>query len=479
MIQAPDLIEVTENVTADYPALTESEQEGLRQLCRRPLSMLFSGAGEGGNARRVADLTDGAGHLKIPEHVIGSLQIPGGRRLVIRPKSKVLEASLTQVLLAALEQDMNLHGMRGADMSVKRGVDLADLMGALYLNQLHALFRRGLSRDYVEREENLAAVRGRILLVEQLRQQSRGSTRVACRHDKYTFDVSINRVLMCACRCARMAARGHRLRTRLKVAAGRLGQEVTAGPVKSGDVRRLLAVLPRTHAHYRPALSLARIILEHMYLGEILGDGKSKSPGLLIYTPRLYELYVQNLVARAAERLGLGHETQGSHECRALEPLTREDGNWPPIINQPDNLVGRPGKAMLVIDAKYIQNMMGSRVGRDLQYQTLRYRLHFKAPVALVFPADSGWMGHPMQNLERLRFPGPDVILWGLHLQAKSVEFATYDQFMEHGRNQICQLIQAVEGTLPQEGQRPFVAARLNQGLQLRQEKISSEEKGS
>src|SRR5262245_9740833 len=71
-------------------------------------------------------------------------------------------------------------------------------MARLYQAEVRYAARNGLTRDYQDREEQLATVRGRIDIATQVRDLQGRRLPLACRYQDYTEDSELNRVLKAA-----------------------------------------------------------------------------------------------------------------------------------------------------------------------------------------------------------------------------------------------------------------------------------------
>jgi 5-methylcytosine-specific restriction enzyme subunit McrC len=72
---------------------------------------------------------------------------------------------------------------------------ILDLFASILLRGINRLKRRGLDRGYAEVEEELAAIRGRILVGETLRRNLLMFGRASCRFDNLRYDILHNQIL--------------------------------------------------------------------------------------------------------------------------------------------------------------------------------------------------------------------------------------------------------------------------------------------
>ena len=73
--------------------------------------------------------------------------------------------------------------------------DAYNLLARVFSHGVSRLIRSGFYRAYVERKEELPAVRGKILLQDSVNAMSVQRTRLVCEYDEYSLDNSFNRIL--------------------------------------------------------------------------------------------------------------------------------------------------------------------------------------------------------------------------------------------------------------------------------------------
>jgi 5-methylcytosine-specific restriction enzyme subunit McrC len=73
--------------------------------------------------------------------------------------------------------------------------NIHDLLAAILIKGVGAQVKRGLHRDYLQREETLAGVRGQILVAKTMKRQSQSQGRLACSYDEFEPDSPHNQAL--------------------------------------------------------------------------------------------------------------------------------------------------------------------------------------------------------------------------------------------------------------------------------------------
>lgn len=173
--------------------------------------------GEGGPSEHEADRLHAlaeraARRLKLPERavptrtrqglkagqVVGVLAIPG-RSVEILPKIEGENGTVRKALIHMLAVAHDLPVADGAPAALTtRRRDLLELIARLFAERLLAAVRRGLSRRYVTREDDLRLLRGKLHVARQITHLAARPDRLACRFDELSEDTPLNRLLKAA-----------------------------------------------------------------------------------------------------------------------------------------------------------------------------------------------------------------------------------------------------------------------------------------
>jgi 5-methylcytosine-specific restriction enzyme subunit McrC len=159
-------------------------------------------------------------------------------------------------------------------------------------------FKRGILQGYRTREDALNTVRGRIRFDDQIRKRHGIFPPIEVRYDEFTTDTEMNRLIKAAAaRLGKLRIRSSNSRSALRAVTGRLA------PVKLVDyVPRALPEIEynRLNEHYRPAVELAKLILQSSSFELLHGTTRAKS--FLLNMNSVFEDFV---VIGLREALGL------------------------------------------------------------------------------------------------------------------------------------------------------------------------------
>lgn len=211
--------------------------------------------------------------------------------------------------------------------------------------ELEAATRRAEVRAYHSERAELAQVRGRILVSEQLRSSLLKPHKVVCEVDELSPDNPVNHLLHWATSQLSALVTHPRVRHELSVQAGRL-------PTMSTPIRpptRLSFHLPRQYHHYAGAVELAGAFARG--LTTVHGSNATGGAGFLVGTERLFESFVERSleVALAGQEIWTVDAQKRSEYAVPVDPATGDRS----FYSTPDNVVRRIDGSQLIVDAKY------------------------------------------------------------------------------------------------------------------------------
>ena len=226
-----------------------------------------------------AEYGDGLYTLR-PDSTVGALEIDG-LSVQIRPKIGIPQLlSLACYAMGVYKpQEQYLFDFQ------EEAETLPDTLAIALAAAARRAFARGLLHGYRTEEEALYAVRGRIRFDEQIRRRFGIAMPVEVRYDEFTDDIAENRLVKAAvARLGEMRLRSSRARRGLGWTAAML-ENVSLVEYGSTDVPEV--TFDRLNGHYRGAVGLSRLILEHsVFEAE---RGKVRATGFLMDMNRLFQ----------------------------------------------------------------------------------------------------------------------------------------------------------------------------------------------
>lgn len=293
----------------------------------------------------------GDAYLLNPRQHVGLVTLPSGRRLESHPK--VPARNLFAMLAIAYElPDPFLDAPAEAD----RIEDVLAFVVTRFAALLEERLDVGLYGAYVENEENLATVRGRIVVAEDMRRNSILRYRTYCRFTDYSWDVAENQVLRQVVQLLAGWRLPAQMRRRLQALDAAMA-EITPGRFVASDLVRF--TYHRLNEDYQPLHALCRLLLDGASPSEDVGPFSSEA--FLLDMNRLFEAFVTQV---------LQDRVLASFRVDAQVPVTLDLAGSVPM--RPDVLIRRANRPVLVTDCKYKRLEAGEHRHHDL-YQMLAY----------------------------------------------------------------------------------------------------------
>lgn len=256
-----------------------------------------------------------------------------------------------------------------------REAEPLDWLAFLIVVEVEALLARGMRQGYVNVQDELPYVRGRIQFASSARWWTHPGL-AACEFTDFLPDTPENRVLRVTLEALGRSRLLPGLRARVMAATAWLAG-VTLVPLTSRLVAGIR--LTRLNAHYRSALDLCRLYLEGRAVEQPTGE--VPAPAFLFPMEQVFEAAVANYLAIRRNDLKIQPE-------RSLAPTSGEPHHA--LAYRPDLVVGQT-PALLVLDTKYAnperQTQFGTRSFRNNDlYQIAFYANEYDCPGLLVYP---------------------------------------------------------------------------------------------
>ncbi len=353
--------------------------EGLERLARR------LGLKEG----KVASVeTKGDGHWLVAADFVGSAQV-GPVNLIVQPK--LSEANVLRLLLYAYEfPRFALDTLGSVD-------NWMEAIAFIFCGEVERLLKIGVHRNYQRFVAPLHTVRGKLRLLPTVRLQARGGTQIVCEYHLLTMDILENRILKAALdKVAQLGLRSSKRAFRLLTFL----PEVSFEDLNAEDVDRVRYT--RLNQHYRPALQLARLILDGISLS--LPGEELKVRGFFVNMSEVFEKFTFRALR---EHLPRRWEVRYQYENFFSES--------PRLRIRPDFLIHTPDE-VVVADAKY-------KIQQDPNdfYQISAYCHAFGARKCILIYASTGWG----REMERLKAMGqPEIPAWILNVNLADDEIS-------------------------------------------------------
>lgn len=322
----------------------------------------------------------------------------------IETQNAAIRKRLIHMLAVALNLKIDLGSI--TELAWQRET-LLEILIRIFCDKLTEAVRKGMPRRYVEEEDDLSALRGRLHVTRQFTRHAVNPSRLACRFDVLSEDMSLNRIMKAAVlhlsRMSRSSGNQQRLRELAFVYSDIA--DISPSALRWDDV-----VIDRTNRQWRELLSMARLFLKGRY--QTTTGGAGQGTALLFEMNTLFEEYVGRLISRALAGTDMNVSLQGGR----LFCLSSEKTERGLFQTKPDILIRRNGVVAHVIDTKW--KRISSRIDDPKQgvsqsdvYQMMAYAQLYQAPrLTLLYPHHPGLGVNELVHA-RHRITGHETVL--------------------------------------------------------------------
>ena len=248
--------------------------------------------------------------------------------------------------------------------------NIHDLFAAILIRGVGAQIKRGLHRDYIQREEALAGVRGQIRVSETIKRQTQPQGRLVCAYDEFAPDSPHNQALKSV--MALLLRRGEVKPANKKALRKLLLYFSSVSEIAPSSIRWDALKYHRNNSSYRTLLGICRLVVKGLLLSAESGTNKL---GKWIQDKEMHRLF---------ERFVLNYYKTEHIELSASAPYIDWDveggarSAFLPVMKTDITL--RRGDRRLIIDTKYYgQTMKGNslydsqKFSSDNLYQIYTY----------------------------------------------------------------------------------------------------------
>ena len=240
-------------------------------------------------------------HLLRPSSYVGAVNI-GDRSVIVRPKIPV------DRVMFLMTYAMDPRHWRDESIELTTDADVLEAVALAFSRRTQRAIHRGLLRGYRREEDALNTVRGQIRFADQIGRRYGLPLPIEVAYDEYTEDIEHNRLLKTAIhRLSHARIRSMTVRQELRRLRSAFDM-VQLGSYSPGAVPAIRYT--RLDEHYRPAVELARLIIDNSSL-ELFG-GRVSGAAFLIDMNVVFERF---LYVALGEALGIGSD-RWQHQAR-------------------------------------------------------------------------------------------------------------------------------------------------------------------
>lgn len=297
----------------------------------------------------------------------GVLQL-GGQTIEVLPKiarhdEDVVRSRSVLIKMLASAGVFSVVPVGESMVSVQR-TNLLDVFIDHFRASVEAQARHGLIRRYIDREESLPRVKGRIDMARQLRDNLTRPHMTTCRFDELERDNLFNQSLLYVLDLLASRTANPAIRQRVYELMFHFG-DVARIAITPSEIRSLQ--FTRNDDRWRPIFDQAALILEGLFPDVMAGQ--TPALALLFDMNRLFERFV-------ASRLRKGERHYSIREQGPQRHLAVNGNEKNVFLLKPDIVMLQDGRVSIIADAKWKLLDRGHRswkVSQSDLYQMLAY----------------------------------------------------------------------------------------------------------
>lgn len=328
-----------------------------------------------------------------------------------------IRRNLVHMLAVALDLEIATGQLARLDWQDE---NLLEVLIRLFCDKLFEAVHLGLPRRYVNHEDDLPTLRGRLDVIRQFSTLAANPARLACRFDELSSDIALNQIMKAAVGKLLHLSRSARNQRHLRELGFAFAdvRDVAIPALRWDSV-----VLDRTNSRWKDLLELARLLLGERFQTTTSGRGSGFS--LLFEMNTLFEEFIGRSLRRALAGTGLHVDLQGGR----LHCLAELDERHAPtgrrrFMTKPDIIIRQGSERLMIIDTKW-KRLASSiddpkqGVGQADVYQMMAYGRVYACPrLMLLYPHHDGLGSMPGETSRH------DVLGSGDRLTTATIELS-------------------------------------------------------
>lgn len=320
--------------------------------------------------------------------IVGVAAVPGCS-LEILPKIDGMNEEGVRgklVHMLSIAADLPVSDNQTTQLQTQRE-DLLEMLIRVFAERTLEAVRRGMPRQYLEEQDELPALRGRLDIKRQFSVLAASPQKLACVYSALSPNFALNQIIK--------AAITHLIPFARLDATKRQLAELAFVYAEISDISPKLlkwdrVILDRTNTRWRDLLALARLLLDNLF--QTTTNGTQAGVGLLFEMNTLFETYVARTLSQALRGQDFDVRPQGGR-LFCLHDLAADKGRFQ---TKPDILVIRDGETSLIVDTKWKRLASAAEdpklgVSQADVYQMMAYAQLYQSPrVVLLYPHHPG-----------------------------------------------------------------------------------------
>lgn len=357
------LIGVDESVKTANRYLSEQVQpDAYREL------EAFAKSDEGSEVLRF----HGNGRYLQAKNYVGTIKTVGGYMLEILPKTTKSEnpEDAKEVFIKLLHILHKLPSYKHINKAhlERLDIDIFEVFIAMFLEEVGMIIKKGLKSDYIEKEENLFYLKGKLLIGEQIKYNTIHKEMFFVRYDNYLQDRPINRLIKSTLLLLSKLSSDYQNLRLIRLYMEHMGT-VSFSCNHDADFRKVR--LERGMEHYANAHVWTRVFLKNESFSTFGGD--TIAFALLYPMEKLFECFVEWWLLRHYRDIEVISQHGDKEFVEGLFGV------------RPDFILQKKGKICCIADAKWKVIDKESDLSQSDFYQLYAYANLFQCACLRLF----------------------------------------------------------------------------------------------
>ncbi len=294
----------------------------------------------------VDELKDNCVRIKNSSYA-GIIQL-GDSRLYFSTKVK---ANLFYMLSFLRNEESFLYDAK-KPIEIKEGGNFFDILGRMFLNELKDIFEKGFYKSYVRKEENIAFVKGKLVIKGQLQNDIKKRSKFFCSYEDLTYDNLENRiVLKAATLLIPLIKFNEEIKRELLRYSLMLREEVSLAGIMPDDCDKVQ--FSRLNENYETIIQISRAVLQNYFIRST-HHGESIGFNFIVNMNKVFEDFITAVLEELVEEKKIFGDYELEKQA-AFDTLVKERE----IVTKPDVILKKWDESIksynypVIIDAKY------------------------------------------------------------------------------------------------------------------------------
>lgn len=93
----------------------------------------------------------------------------------------------------------NIKDKNIRQLSNEKFLNIYDLFSVIMFKEINKQVKRGLNKEYIDKQEETSSIKGKIVLTDLMKNQYKKSSKISCEFDDYSVNSYLNRIIKTAC----------------------------------------------------------------------------------------------------------------------------------------------------------------------------------------------------------------------------------------------------------------------------------------